>query len=341
MKKNIVKILILCLALCALMPVVTACDGCSCGQSTPYVYESNNDGTHRKTSTSDGQAVVENCSGGKATCLEKAVCALCKVVYGEIGDHNFVADRCTVCAQDMPVSQGLKFTAISDTECKVAKGTCTDVNVYIPSTFEGKKVTMVDYNAFSGANFIKSVVMQENIKRIDQMAFNQCTSLQKVTLPDGLEEIGPYAFKGCAKLKKVVMPDSVIKSHNYSFEGCSSLESIVLSKNLQAISNNMFAGCVSLKQITIPNSVEKIGAQAFTMCVSIEKIVIPKSVTTAGEYLFNSCSVAIKVFCEAEAKPDEWSSYWDRSHIVYWYSATKKDGELCWRYVDGVPTPWA
>lgn len=338
MKKTIIKILTICLAICVILPSAFAC--ANNNQTETYVYQSNQDGTHRKTDK-NGQSTIEDCSGGSATCLNKAICQFCNACYGEIGDHNYVADKCTLCEQDMPISQGLKYTLVNGNEYKVSKGDCIEYNIYIPSTYNGKKVTMIDYAAFSGSNQIKSVTMQENIKYIFDMAFNQCSSLQKVTLPEGLEQIGTYAFKGCAKLNKVVMPDSVIMINSGCFEGCTKLESVVLSKNLTKISNNMFEKCSSLKEVVIPNSVKEIDLQAFSSCIALDKIIIPSSVETMGDYVFNSCKINIKILCEAQSKPSGWSSNWDRNHPVYWYSETApKNDELCWRYVNGQPTIW-
>ena len=139
MKKRIIRILTICLALCVLLSSVWACANNNQGDT----YVSNNDGTHRKTDSS-GNVVIENCSGGNATCQEKAVCSLCKVAYGEISDHEYKDDKCTVCEQDMPISQGLKYTLVNGNEYKVSKGDCIEYNIYIPSTYQSKKVTMID-----------------------------------------------------------------------------------------------------------------------------------------------------------------------------------------------------
>ncbi|MCH5197881.1 MAG: hypothetical protein J1E34_03145, partial [Oscillospiraceae bacterium] len=36
-----------------------------------------------------GHAITENCSGGEATCVEKAICEVCDTVYGSVLSHNF------------------------------------------------------------------------------------------------------------------------------------------------------------------------------------------------------------------------------------------------------------
>ena len=64
---------------------VTVNDGHTFGEWT-----SNGDGTHTRQCTADGCNGVEtkDCSGGKATCDEKAVCEICRKAYGELDSNN-------------------------------------------------------------------------------------------------------------------------------------------------------------------------------------------------------------------------------------------------------------
>ena len=64
---------------------VTVNDGHTFGEWT-----SNGDGTHTRQCTVDGCNGVEtkDCSGGKATCAEKAVCEVCGKTYGELDPKN-------------------------------------------------------------------------------------------------------------------------------------------------------------------------------------------------------------------------------------------------------------
>ncbi len=52
----------------------------------------NNDGTHSFICTVDGcgyKVSTANCSGGMATCKDKALCEICNAPYGETSDHTF------------------------------------------------------------------------------------------------------------------------------------------------------------------------------------------------------------------------------------------------------------
>ena len=64
---------------------VTVNDGHTYGE-----WVSNGDGTHTRQCTVDGCNGLEtkDCSGGKATCAEKAVCEVCGKSYGELDPNN-------------------------------------------------------------------------------------------------------------------------------------------------------------------------------------------------------------------------------------------------------------
>ena len=56
-----------------------------------YKWASNSNGTHTRKCTVVGCNCIEteNCSGGKATCTEQAVCTVCHTGYGDTLGHNF------------------------------------------------------------------------------------------------------------------------------------------------------------------------------------------------------------------------------------------------------------
>ena len=55
------------------------------------VWTSNDDGTHSRRCTCNA-VETENCSGGMATCIAKAICEFCKAEYGEKLPHGFTAE---------------------------------------------------------------------------------------------------------------------------------------------------------------------------------------------------------------------------------------------------------
>ncbi|OKZ58507.1 MAG: hypothetical protein BHV92_04060 [Clostridiales bacterium 45_37] len=67
---------------------VTVNDGHTYGE-----WVSNGDGTHTRQCTVDGcnGSETKDCSGGKATCKDKAVCEVCGKAYGELDPKNHTA----------------------------------------------------------------------------------------------------------------------------------------------------------------------------------------------------------------------------------------------------------
>ena len=56
-------------------------------------WQSNGNDTHtRVCARNSGHKETVNCSGGTATCQAKAVCAVCRHEYGQLGTHSFTAE---------------------------------------------------------------------------------------------------------------------------------------------------------------------------------------------------------------------------------------------------------
>ncbi len=78
---------------------------------------SNGDGTHTRTCTNGSHSETENCSGGTATCENKAVCSVCGVAYGDKLGHDWGE---------------VKYTWTSDNTCK-AERVCKHDSAHIES----------------------------------------------------------------------------------------------------------------------------------------------------------------------------------------------------------------
>ena len=124
-----------------------------------------------------------------------------------------------------------------------------DTEVSIPSTIEGKTVTIIgDY------------------------AFLRCSSLSEITIPVGVTSIYIGAFGGCSSLRKITIPTNVKFIGESAFSGCSSLTTITIPAGVASIEDYVFSWCGSLSEITIPTSVMSIGAHAFDECSSLTDV---------------------------------------------------------------------
>lgn len=162
---------------------------------------------------------------------------------------------------------GLEYYSLPDGTYGVMAGSTQYLShIEIPSTHEGKAVTQVLSEAFSGA-----------------------INLTSITIPDSVTSIGDRAFRDCTSLASIAVPNSVTSIGQSAFSGCASLTSVALSNNIATIGDTTFRNCTGLTEIIIPDSVTTIGNRVFDGCASLNEIIIPDSVTTIGCNLFMNC----------------------------------------------------
>ena len=165
-----------------------------------------------------------------------------------------------------------------------------DKTYVIPAEIDGKRVTKIDYAAFSDCDNLESITIPDSVTSIDDSAFRGCSNLTRITIPDSVTEIGSYAFEYCSSLTSIIIPNSVMEIGSSAFEDCTSLTSITIPNSVTSIGYSAFTYCTSLKSITIPDSVTSIGDSAFYGCRSLTSIMIPDSVRTIGGCAFQDCT---------------------------------------------------
>ncbi|MBQ6979288.1 MAG: leucine-rich repeat domain-containing protein [Clostridia bacterium] len=215
------------------------------------------------------------------TCTERGyttyTCTRCDDSY--IGNyvvetvHNYIGGVCTTCG----ASEYFSFTYLSETdsyELKAKDKNNLPKEIVLPSTYKGKFVTNIGYNAFAICRSLTSVTIPDSVTSIGGDAFAGCNNLTSIIFGENseLESIEDAAFRDCSSLTSITIPDSVISIGNYAFSSCRSLTSITFGANSQLISigNYAFSSCRSLTSITIPNSVTSIGNYAFSDCGSLQ-----------------------------------------------------------------------
>ena len=102
-----------------------------------YEWKSNGDGTHTEVCTRDESHKGEtaNCSGGTATCVEKATCEVCGEKYGDVDKTNHKFDR------DVIKDEALKTAATCTTEAVYYKScVCGEISKDDGQTFLGNKI---------------------------------------------------------------------------------------------------------------------------------------------------------------------------------------------------------
>lgn len=113
----------------------------------------------------------------------------------------------------------------------IEKYTGDAVNLEIPTTINGVKVTKIGAQAFySHAEEIKTISVPDGID-LDKRAFAECAYTFRIKLPYGIKELDG-TFIDCKLLDYLVIPDSVEVIDPVSFSFCSSLEYLVMPSNV-------------------------------------------------------------------------------------------------------------
>ncbi len=330
---------------------------------------SNGDGTHTRTCANDAtHKIIENCSGGTATCTEQATCEICNASYGNLA-HTLDDDgKCTICKQQVMGTEGVVYVSY-DTYAVVTGYIGTESDVKIAAFYKDLPVICIGNLAFYGCTSLTSVTIPDGVTSINSGAFYNCTSLTSVTIGNNVKSIGYEAFRYCKSLTSVTIPDSVTSIGNYAFYGCTSLTSVTIGNGVTSIGDYAFSGCASLTSVTIPDSVTSIGEGAFYSCRSLTSMTIPDNVTSIsgcafyrctsltsvtigkgvksiGEDAFYNCTSLEKVYYKGTAA--DWGKISINSNNTYltdakWYyyseSKPTESGNY-WHYVDGKPTVW-
>ncbi len=254
----------------------------------------NANGTHTKTCKNDEKhKTTEDCE------YENGYCVKCRA---------------------RQASQGLEFRLINNnTQYEVMGiGECKDKVIYLPDTFNGKKVTSIGFTAFAGSS-ITSVNLPDGITNIGVSAFYGCGELETINVPTSVKTIGLSAFEGCAKLTSLSIPEGVEEIGGSAFKGCVNLSTLIIPETIILFGENAISGCENLHFNIkdglnyLGNSEKKylylvgvsntsitsaeinegcifINSYAFSGCASLKSIVIPNSVIRVGAYTFENCT---------------------------------------------------
>ena len=188
------------------------------------------------------------------------------------------------------------------TVTQYAPSTARITTVYVPSVFEGVKVTTIGDDAFvmsSEVNGITKIVLPDTITTIGERAFYDCRYLTSVNVSKNVTSIGKAAFYNNERLTDFGDISSLTEIAAETFLGCKKLSKVTLPEGLTKIGDQAFTDCELLQSINIPSTVTTIGAQAFENCKKLTEITLPAGLTAIGENAFKGCTSLAKVYAPA------------------------------------------
>lgn len=217
------------------------------------------------------------------------------------------------------------YSENDDGTVTITGGNIVTPKLEIPAELEGKKVSAIGMNAFTGNNVITDLVIPEGVKSLDWYCFNTCENLETVTLPDSLEFIDSWAFERCSKLKTINVPANVTRINGGAFAQNSSMTSITCdpaNKNYVSVNGVLFTkdmkelvaypggiqggytvpatvnhigdaafyGALGLDSVTILGNLDFIGFEAFAECSKLTDVAIRDGVNYVGYWAFRGCN---------------------------------------------------
>jgi len=218
-------------------------------------------------------------------------------------------------------SEGLEYEydEATDSYTVTGIGTCTDTDVVIPATHEGKAVTKM--GSLSWNTDITSVSLPASITSIGTAAFYGCTALSSISIPSTIEKIDFGAFAECTSLNYyeysgglylgnevdhclilAAVTDDSIAQFTFSdgiriigdsaFDNCRNMQSITIPATVRAIGYEAFRGCVELKEISFAEGSELqwIVLGAFMGCYQVTEFLLPEGLIGIGTGAFWDCN---------------------------------------------------
>lgn len=236
-----------------------------------------------------------------------------------------VADNITVYAKWLG-TEGLVYTANGSEYLVSGISDKTITEAYIPEYYNGKLVTAIGENAFSGCDKLTAVYMENTIETIGIGAFSGCSALTRLVVPfvgesrtatrekglltywfgqdsaENTEEIyqfylddkGPQNYWAYVPLSLTCIKVFDTTRIPYgAFSYMSKLQDVSFD-GVSEIEGRAFEYATDISTFDLPDTLKSIGTNAFAH-TSIKDIVIPSSVQSIDAGVFAGCKALTKI----------------------------------------------
>jgi hypothetical protein len=96
------------------------------------------------------------------------------------------------------------------------------------------------FNAFSGCEFLTTVIFGSNSQRREINGFRKCTSLCWIEIPSSVRQISDIAFSTCRSFNEVIFASDCHLEELDGFQICLSLSAIQIPSFVEQISEADF-----------------------------------------------------------------------------------------------------
>ncbi len=181
-----------------------------------------------------------------------------------------------------------KEFAFSDIKADVLYYNCTNC-VFETASAE----TEIDgvYDSPFCSNYLKSIVIGENVQTLPDFTFCYITSLETVHIPDNIKALskGAFAFSG---VKTVTGMSGITKLEDYTFYECENLTSLGIENSKITKAGNYAFANSGIESLSGLENLLEVGDYAFFECENLASVGIENSkITKAGNYAFANSGI--------------------------------------------------
>ncbi len=186
-------------------------------------------------------------TGRKILAVFLALCVVIGTIVWPLGMQEVRAE----------VFEGFAYQVLGDGTIEITEYKHNGVLLLgVPQVIDGKKVTVIGADAFSGYPYT-NIELPDSIVRIEDRACLDCAILKIINLPNSTVHIGDAAFGGCTSLEAICFPNSIESIGASAFSGCTGLTKISLPSNIKSIGESAFSGCTNLHDVYYYGSKEQ------------------------------------------------------------------------------------